>query len=244
MHILYADEAGSAGDAGQQYFVFGGFSVFERQCFWLSQQLDAIAERFNPADPQSVEFHGNPMLTGKGMWRKLPLEQREQTMKDILLVLTDSHPSNRAFGIAIHKASVSPADPVEYAFEQLASRFDKYLGRLHKSGDTHRGIIVFDKTTYEATLQGLANGFRSIGHRWGVVRNLAEVPLFLDSKASRLVQLADMIAYALFRHYERGDSRFFSLIEKRFDSQGGICHGLYHHKEVSQPALTTTSESP
>ena len=32
-------------------------------------------------------------------------------------------------------------DPVEVAFEQLASRFDYYLVRLHKKGDTQRGII-------------------------------------------------------------------------------------------------------
>ena len=51
--------------------------------------------------------------------------------------------------------------------------------------------------------------------------------MFLDSKASRLIQLADLIAFAIFRHYERGDSRFYSIIQAGFDAEGGIVHGLY-----------------
>lgn len=56
--------------------------------------------------------------------------------------------------------------------------------------------MIFDKSTYEETIQNLATDFRTVGHQWNVIANLAEVPLFLDSKASRLIQLADLVAYA------------------------------------------------
>lgn len=148
-------------------------------------------------------------------------------MEDVLKVFMASHSSNRLFASVVKKAKVSPVDPVEFAFEQLASRFDQYLTRLHKSGDTQRGVILFDESTYETTLQSLATDFRTIGHKWGVLRNLSEVPLFLDSRASRLIQLADIIAYAIFRYFESGDNRFYSIIEHRFDSEGGVTHGLY-----------------
>ena len=127
----------------------------------------------------------------------------------------------------IKKSSVSPKDPVEVSFEQIASRFDKYLIRLHQSGDTQRGLIIFDKSTYETTIQALATDFRTIGYTWGIIRNFSEVPLFLDSKASRLIQLADLVAYAIFRHFEKGDSSLYSIIQPRFDSVGGIIHGLH-----------------
>lgn len=61
MYLLYADESGSSGDPNQQYFVLAGFCVFERQGYWIAQELDKIAAGFNPADPASVELHGNPM---------------------------------------------------------------------------------------------------------------------------------------------------------------------------------------
>jgi len=227
MYLLYADESGAVGDPKQEFFVLAGFCVFERQGFWMAQELDNIAARFNPADPADVELHGNPMNTGKGIFRRFTKADRVTAIEDALKVFLRSHPSNRLFASVIRKSKVSPADPVEFAFEQFASRFDHYLTRLHKSGDTQRGIILFDKSTYETTLQSLATDFRTIGHKWGFIRNFSEVPLFLDSKASRLIQLADLIAYAIFRHYESGDDRFMSIIRNRFDSEGGITHGLY-----------------
>jgi hypothetical protein len=39
------------------------------------------------------------------------------------------------------------------------------------------------------------------------------VPLFLDSKVSRLIQMADLIAYWNFRYYQSKDDRGFRLIE-------------------------------
>ncbi|MEN3330742.1 MAG: hypothetical protein V7641_107 [Blastocatellia bacterium] len=227
MYLLYADESGSVGDPKQQFFVLAGFCIFERQGYWIAQELDKIATRFNPADPADVELHGNPMHTGKGIFRRFTKADRIKAIEDALKIFLRSHPSNRLFASVVNKASISPADPVEFAFEQLASRFDQYLTRLHKANDTQRGVILFDKSTYETTLQSLATDFRTIGHKWGIIRNFSEVPLFLDSKASRLIQLADLIAYVTFRYYESGDDRFFPIIKNRFDSEGGITHGLY-----------------
>lgn len=227
MHLLYADESGSSSDPKQIHFVLAGLSTFERQGFWISNELDKIASRFNPADPNSIELHGSPMFGGKSVWRKVPKDTRIEAIKDCLKVFSNSHRSNRIFGCVVRKSTISPKDPVEFAFEQLASRFDYFLRRLHKSGDSQRGIIIFDKSTYETTIQNLATDFRTIGHTWEIIRNFSEVPLFIDSKASRLIQLSDLIAYSMFRKYELNDDQFFSIIEHRIDSEGGIKHGLY-----------------
>jgi hypothetical protein len=213
MYLLYVDESGTTHDPNQQYFVLAGFCVFERQCHWISNELDQIAARFDPADTATVELHGSPMFGGRGRWRSHPKEDRHQAIEDALRTFLKSHPSNRLFASVIKKSLVSPRDPVEVAFEQLASRFDKYLMRLHRNDDTHRGIIIFDKSTYETTIQSLATDFKTIGYTWGVIRNFSEVPLFLDSKTSRLIQLADLVAYSIFRYFEMGDKRFFSIIE-------------------------------
>jgi hypothetical protein len=230
MHLLYADDSGSVGDASQAYFVLGGVCVFERQPHWIGQELDNIAAAFNPAEPQSVELHGNPMLKGAKLWRKFPLEQRVNAISAGLKVFAASHRDNRAFCVVVHKATVIERlgrDPIEVAFEQLASRFDQYLGRLHKRGDTQRGMIIFDKSKNETELQKLATDFKMTGHSFGQLRNLAEVPVFIDSRASRLVQLADLIAYATFRKFEAGDTQFFDIFAHRFDEYGGQKHGLY-----------------
>lgn len=227
MHLLYADHSGDPTDPKLRLFVLAGISVFERQGYWISSELDKIASRFDPADPGSVELHGSPMRQGRDGWDQFPVNDRIQAMLDALNVFASSHPGNRIFAAVVEPAAVSPRDPIEYAFEQTASRFDQFLMRLHRQGDTQRGVIVFDKASYETTIQSLARDFRSVGHQWGVLRNLAEVPLFLDSKASRLIQLADLVAYAIFRHYEKADSQFYSVIQGRFDREGNVQHGLH-----------------
>jgi hypothetical protein len=231
MHLLYLDESGHPDDPNLQHVVLAGFSTFERQAYWFSRELDAIAQRFNPADPASIELHGSPMRQGRDGWSAYPVQDRLQAMEDVLRVFANSHHSNRIFAVVINKDVFSRdcpgEDVIEYAFEQMASRFDPYLMRLYRAGDTQRGIVIFDKSTYETTLQNLAINFRETGHRWGVLRNLAEVPLFLDSKASRLIQLADMTSFSIFRNFERNDARFYDLISNRFDQSGGVVHGLH-----------------
>jgi len=119
-------------------------------------------------------------------------------------------------------------DPVEHAFECLTSRFDLFLKRLHqKHNSPQRGLMIFDKSSTEQRLQTLAREFKYSGHAWGKTKNYAEVPVFLDSRASRLIQLADLASYAIFRHHERGDSQFYNVIKNCFDTEGGVQHGLY-----------------
>lgn len=227
MYLLYADESGSAADPNLQYFVMAGVCLFERQGHWISQRLDAIAARFDPADPASVELHGSPMRQGRDFWKSFSVPDRVQAIKDALQALASSNRDNRIFVVSVRRAAISPEDPVAYAFEQIANRFDRYLLRLHRAGETQRGIMIFDKSTYEESLQGLATDFRTTGHRWGTLRNLSEVPLFLDSRASRLIQLADLVAYAAFRHFEKADSQFFDIVRSRIDADGGVQHGLH-----------------
>lgn len=227
MHLLYVDHSGEPTDPNRRFTVLAGISVFERQGFWISRELDAIASRFDPADPGSIELHASPMRQGRDGWDRFAVSDRIQAMLDALNIFAQSNPGNRIFAAVVEPAAVSPQDAIEYGFEQVASRFDQFLWRLHRRGDTQRGVIVFDEASYETTIQGLARDFRTVGHRWGVLRNLAEVPLFLDSKASRMIQLADLVAYAIARHFEMGDSQFYNVIQSRFDREGATLHGLH-----------------
>lgn len=228
MHLLYADESGTIADPNQRHFILAGVSVFERKTHWVEQDLNAIAARFNPHDPYAIELHGSPMLAGNRVWRKFPKQARIEAIQDALR-LVSTH-KIRLFCTIILKSTLVGQDPVEHAFEQLSSRFDLYLRRLFtKEQKKERGLILFDKSTTEQRIQTLAREFKYSGHTWGQLRNYAEVPVFLDSRASRMIQLADLVAFAMYRHYESNDMRFSSLIANSFDSEGGVQHGLYFH---------------
>ncbi|WP_456381549.1 DUF3800 domain-containing protein [Hydrogenimonas sp.] len=226
MYLLYADESGSLVDPNQDYFILSGVAVFERKCFWVEKDLIDISKRFDADDPFAIELHGSPMRTGKGSWRGIAPKERLQAAIDALS-LCQKH-KLRIFSSVIYKPGASGIDILELAFEQFSSRFDQFLQRCYrKQGDPQRGIIILDKSSTEIQIQNMARTFKFDGHTWGKLRNFSEVPLFIDSRASKLMQLADLIAFALKRHYADNDDLLYQYIKKCFDEEGGVCHGLF-----------------
>jgi hypothetical protein len=224
VHLLYLDDSESPANDGRHVLVLAGFSVFERQTYWLEQHVDAIAARFDSSGPHEIELHGSPMYGGRGVWRRFPRAARHRAMLDVLRAVV-AHRSTALFGAAVDLRACDE-DPRCLAFEHVSYAFDRMLSQRHNRGDTQRGLMIFDKHKSEERIQRLARDFKQLGHRWGVLRNMAEVPAFLDSKASRLLQVADLIAYAVKRHFYEGDSDFFRIIEPRFFRDGGRSNGL------------------
>ncbi len=238
--ILYIDGSGSVSNPNDRHFVLAGVAVFERQIYHLITELDKVVGSFGLGAVDQVELHGSPMYNGKGSpWKSLPQRSiRESMILSALGVLDRASRSTRAFGVAVEKTAVAPDDPVERAFEEICNRFNLYLDRNYRmrgrrDADKQKGLIVMDQSHYEQPLQALSKEFRLTGTRWGNLRNIGEVPLFIPSRASRLVQLADLVAFAMWRKYEYQDGRFFDPIIPKFDAAGGVLHGLVHKRDVN-----------
>jgi hypothetical protein len=186
-------------NAGERHFVLGGIAIFERGIYHQITAADNCVNGFGLGDPAGIELHGSPMYNGsQGVWRSIrERPKREKMINDALSVFAGAA-SVRLFAVAVDKTAVSPEDPIRLAFEELCNRFNLFLERINNRNarESHRGLIVMDETRHERPLQALARHFRVVGGRWGHFRNLAEVPLFVDSRASRLVQLADLVAWA------------------------------------------------
>ncbi|WGS55162.1 DUF3800 domain-containing protein (plasmid) [Paraburkholderia sp. D15] len=228
MYLLYLDESGHAQDPATKFFVLAGFCVFERQTHWLETHMDPIAARFSATNPKEIEFHGAPMRGGKDEWKGVPPEDRVQAVVDILALLQDRQLKLKVFASVIEKSTMAAGDILQQSFENVACEFDRYLTSLYMSRnrDAQRGLVIFDKTSYEEKLQALSHVFKHQGHANGKLRNFSEVPLFLDSKASRLIQMADLIAYWIFRYFESGDDRGYRMIEPFFHGRKGSKVGL------------------
>lgn len=231
MYILYVDDAGSVGNPEERHYVLGGVALFERQIWHLEQWLESVATRTALPEPETLEFHGNEMLSGTKRWRALRgKERRAAVIIEALGGFGDLKGRAVLFGIVVHKAAISPRDPIEFAFEQLCMRFDHFLRRTKRDEQAQRGLIVVDRSTRETRLQSLVTEFRRRGHQWGMLRNVVDVPFFVDSKATRAIQFADLVSYALWRRFEKNDDQFFSVIRSHFDQTGGVVHGLLHER--------------
>ena len=228
MYLLYLDDSVWLATQLTAISFWLGSRFLSEVRIGFPRELDAIAQRVWHQDPHGLEFRGADIFGGKKQWRGIQKTPRINVYREALAEVGNSRLAH-LFGAVIHKAAISPNDPMEFAFEHVCNRFDRFLGRLHRQANTQRGMILLDDSTYETSLQGLARNFRTIGHRWGQLYNLADVPFFASSKATRMLQYADMVAYALRRYYENGDAAYFDLIANRFDAEGGVIHGLVHY---------------
>lgn len=229
MYLLYTDESGSVDDPNADIFVLAGICIFERQTHWLDDKLTQIASRFYPESPEDIELHAGPMRTGRDGWDQFYPTDRVLAVVDTLKLLNNQQLRMRVFACVIQKSLFPRAEIVPTAFEKIANGFDDYLAACYhqsKGKNPQRGIVIFDKATFEQNVQLLTKVFKSEGHANGRLRNFAEVPLFLDSKASRLIQMADMVAYWIYRHYQSHDSRGFELIKPFIHGYKGGQQGL------------------
>ncbi len=148
-------------------------------------------------------------------------------LRDCYEVIGKSHV--RLFAVALEK-SMYDGDPYERCFEELLNRFDRMVSRVNRERDEkNRGLIVLAESSYRENLEVVASRIAKEGHRWGQLRNLADIPYFTPARNTRLLQLADAVANAVYGRYEHSHARHFDIIAPRFDQDGGQLHGLRHH---------------
>ena len=118
----------------------------------------------------------------------------------------------------------------EQSFEQVVSRFEQYLQIIGSSGNAPCcGLLIHDNNqTVAKRLTDLMQLFHQNGTLWTRIDNIIETPLFVDSKLTSLVQIADVCAYALRRYLENKEDTLFNYIFERADRKDGIAVGVRH----------------
>lgn len=232
MYLLYLDESGNEDDPKDRHFVLGGVAVFERVTFFLSRYLDEVQTRHFPGI-QPIPFHASDIRTGKDFWRKVDPKVREIVLQDVAKVITRPKPP----GVILFAAVIEKSDKlfgekvVEYATEAICRRFDTFLIRRPvEANDKQRGLLIFSEGRFHKRARVWVSGFRELGTRWGTLRALSDIPYFASMRDTRLLQVADYVAYAAFQLYERKDPTLIRPLLRRFNEQNGTLHGLIHYR--------------
>ena len=226
-YLLYLDESGQHGG---DYFVLAGAAVFERQTYWVADSINRLQRELLPNLPVPTEFHASAIRGGSDEpWSEIERRQRYELIDRTYAVLADNRLT--LFATAIERGSLPDgADEYEYAFEDIAQRFDYFLKRAyHEDEDPQRGLIIVAESEYRRRIETLAQKVLRDGTRWGQLHNLAEIPLFTPSANSRLLQVADFCANAVYGRYENGYTRHFDGLMPLFDQQDNVYCGLNHY---------------
>lgn len=131
----------------------------------------------------------------------------------------------RVFADALCKTQVPGGEsPYEWAFEQIVTRFDKYLENIKGTG-----IIIQDNNIKMANrLTRLARKFHRQGTLWRNIKNTVETPFFVDSSLTGMIQMADLGAYALRRFVEKKETTLWNNISPIVDRYCGKWVGVRH----------------
>lgn len=207
-------------------------AAFERSSFHLTEAVEALQAHHFP-NTQPIEFHASWIRSHKGFWQSVNEATRRQVLQDLAQVLASTEQRLVLFAAVVEKTSeLWGEEAVERATEQICTRFNIFLTRRFQTyGDAQRGLLIFAESSYKKRFRLWVTNFRELGTQWGVINNLSDIPYFGLTRQTRLLQLADFVAYAVFRLYEHQDPTLISPILQRFVQKDGTLHGLVHVRE-------------
>ena len=189
-------------------------------------EMHTSASIFGQAVEKSFVVPGFKERMGDALRRKKEAEDRVESLRG------PGRAEAKAEARRAHEESETLARQiVARGFEGLCTQFEFFLREFYdetRPEQQQRGLMIFDHASYQREIEFLMEQYRSIGTRVTRLYNVAEVPLFTRSDASRMLQIADFVSFAIYRRYESGDTAFFDAIAGRFHERDGVVHGLAH----------------
>jgi hypothetical protein len=227
------DESGDPqGWSAQRNFVIGAVAVHEGQVFGLSKQLDDIQRRYYPDRTVPLGFHATEVRGGRGVFRELRQNVRDRLMFEIYDCIANARfPTLIAFATAMDVTCAQSPDQVLHdTFQDVCQRFNVFLKRQFRHGKPNKGLLIVDEAHQQRYRQLVADFRREGTDYQGPLANLIDIPYFARSHDTRMIQLADFCAYAVFRRYENQDSTYFQHVLPKFDRReaGHPPDGLKH----------------
>lgn len=141
----------------------------------------------------------------------------------------------RIFAECIDKKSCPEKGPLpifEQAFLQVVTRFEAYLSAISRGpGGKAYGILIQDNNnTVASRLTKLMTRFHDVGTLYRDIEHIVETPVFVDSRLTSMVQMADACAYAFRRFFDRNETDLFDRIYSRIDrNRSHVVVGARHY---------------
>jgi hypothetical protein len=246
MHILFIDESGSPphppkGHADLGYFVIGGIALHEGAWHRVKNNLMGMKARFQIRGELKWRYfapgnsdESNPVRLKSQQQRDIIRDEFFNIIKneDQLTCICCITDCNRAYELEIIE---SQEDIYHYTYKPVTERFQYFLQDFsRKFGSKENGIIICDHRSTRDDMRLKQHHSKLINSSSEFIsqyNNLIEGLLFQQSNLSVGIQIADMVAGAVWRKYQKNDSRWFDVIEPRFrrsPSGNTAGHGLVH----------------
>jgi len=233
MYILYSDESGEISNPADQALIVAGIAVHEEAVRPLAGEVNNLLGRFvGRQAAKSLEIHGSPLRGGREDWRSVSRGRRFSLAESLMSTVegwTHASSSSTVLPFVVVVDRNHSQAPMELGYGELLHTFDGALRKMRRGGDGHNGVLVADRGKYERAIAAWVEVARAVQPRPAQdprrLHALVETPFFVDSKSTRLMQLADMLSYSFFRAYNAGDWDWANRVLPSFArSEGALLH--------------------
>lgn len=240
MHLCFVDESGTPAKPGRQsprYFVFGGLVIPEERWHGVRRKLLGLKRQ--------KQYHGevkwryfapgnndasNPML----QWNQ---DQRNDFRESVFEIVTKTKSLRIIVGVcdaplAYTLGSVRQQEDIYFrTYKVVTERFQYLLQDItRESGRYTSGIIVADHrngSQDNKMREQHERLVRDTNQNTSTYENFIESIFLSPSHLSIGIQLADMIAGAVWRFHEHADDTWLNLIKPAFRRNGlGVIDGF------------------
>lgn len=226
MHIFFIDESGTPPGPGKgtdKYFVIGGVVIPEQVWHGIRDALLGMKARRRIYGELKWRYFAPNNNDSQNPMRAMDLKTRNEIRQEMYGIICSVKSIKSMACVACIESAYNMAsctdrdDLYHYTYKPISERFQYYLQDLSRTvGRQENGIIVADhrgakdderfRGAHERLLYSGGEFTSSYG-------NLVESLFFQPSNISVGVQLADMVAGAVWRKYEKGDDYWYKVLE-------------------------------
>lgn len=218
MYLIWVDESGSsktqAGSAADGKYVICGVITPEDDWKRIEDGISGIKKGIFPTlDPRMWELHAADLWNDRGFFAQKEHMQSFREKQEIFSRVFEFMSESSASLICIIANKDKLAErylhpqPLRYAWTFIVERFEHFLNqRPTKPGN---GLFFIDasRRNVECEIKDVVFRMATNGSGYLVADHVVECPIFVKSDRHNMIQAADMVAYAVHRHY-KGDPRF------------------------------------
>lgn len=227
MHILFLDESGTPPkpNATQtRYFVLGGLIVPENAWHRVHDAVMGMKIRRRLRGELKWRYFASTNEDEKNPLRRLSAAERDEVRSELYAIIRAETSLRIIACVCSSEAAYAlpsitdQSDIYHLTYKSISERFQYYLQDITRSlgGRTEYGIIVSDHRGLQDDMRLRKHHqmlFYSTGRNTTQYKNLIEGLFLTPSHFSVGIQLADLVAGAVWRKFERGDDKWYAQIE-------------------------------
>jgi Protein of unknown function (DUF3800) len=240
MHLCFIDESGTPAKPGREtprFFVIAGLVIPEERWHRIAAKVQGLKTRSHYRGEIKWRYFAPQNDDQDNAMAAWPFERRNRFREELFSILTADKSIQIVSGVceasaAYRIANVTTQNDLYFGtYKVVTERFQYLLQNItRKSGRDTFGIIVADHRGRGDDEQMRIQHQRLIAENTqytSAYSSLVEGLFLTPSHLSVGIQLADMVAGAIWRRFESDDSRWFDLIRSSFrKSPAGAIDGF------------------